>query len=83
MFYVIIQVEPAKYKNMRVGFPICLREERWRGMYKGWTPTLIGYSLQGCFKFGLYEVFKILYSEMLGEVGWLCVCVRGRCKLRY
>ena len=59
---------------MRVGFPICLREERWRGMYKGWTPTLIGYSLQGCFKFGLYEVFKILYSEVLGEVGWF-VCL--------
>lgn len=24
----------------------------------GWSPTLIGYSLQGAFKFGLYEVFK-------------------------
>ena len=48
-----------------------------RGIYKGWAPTLIGYSLQGCFKFGLYEVFRILYSQALGEVGPLvCVCVR-------
>jgi solute carrier family 25 phosphate transporter 3 len=62
-----IQVEPAKYKNLRTGFPITLREDGVRGIYKGWAPTLIGYSLQGCFKFGLYEVFRILYSQALGE----------------
>ena len=28
----------------------------------GWSPTLIGYSLQGLAKFGFYEVFKDLYG---------------------
>lgn len=36
------------------------------GLVKGWGPTAIGYSLQGAFKFGFYEYFKHLYSEMAG-----------------
>jgi len=36
------------------------------GLVKGWAPTLWGYSLQGLFKFGLYEYFKHEYSEMVG-----------------
>ena len=28
------------------------------GLVKGWLPTLIGYSIQGAGKFGLYEYFK-------------------------
>ena len=36
-------------------------------MAKGWFPTLVGYSAQGAFKFGLYEYFKDLYSNMAGE----------------
>ncbi|KAB0336945.1 hypothetical protein FD755_025792, partial [Muntiacus reevesi] len=39
----------------------------FRGLAKGWAPTLIGHSLQGLCKFGFYEVFKVLYSNMLGE----------------
>lgn len=27
----------------------------------------IFYAFQGLFKFGLYEVFKVLYSDLLGE----------------
>ena len=42
-----------------------------RGLAKGWAPTLIGYSMQGLCKFGFYEVFKNLYSNMLGEVSSL------------
>ena len=37
------------------------------GLAKGWAPTFIGYSLQGLCKFGFYEVFKVLYSNRLGE----------------
>merc|ERR1711992_222180 len=33
----------------------------------GWAPTAIGYSMQGLCKFGFYEVFKNIYSGMLGE----------------
>lgn len=28
------------------------------GLFRGWFPTLLGYSAQGAFKFGLYEYFK-------------------------
>lgn len=36
------------------------------GLFKGWGPTLLGYSLQGLFKFGLYEVFKHYFAEAVG-----------------
>jgi hypothetical protein len=39
-----------------------------RTLVRGWAPTFFGYSMQGLCKFGFYEVFKILYSNMLGEV---------------
>lgn len=38
-----------------------------RGLGRGWAPTFFGYSIQGMFKFGLYEVFKVRYAAMLGE----------------
>ena len=54
-----------------------VREDGFRGLAKGWAPTFVGYSLQGLGKFGFYEVFKILYANMLGEVGtaveYVCV----------
>lgn len=62
-----IQVDPAKYKNIFNGFKVTLREDGARGLAKGWAPTLIGYSMQGLCKFGFYEVFKNVYSSMLGE----------------
>jgi solute carrier family 25 phosphate transporter 3 len=37
------------------------------GLAKGWGPTLVGYSIQGLFKFGLYELFKHEISEMVGH----------------
>ena len=64
-----IQVDPAKYRNLINGFRITAREEGLRTLARGWAPTFIGYSMQGLCKFGLYEVFKMFYSEMLGEVG--------------
>lgn len=36
-------------------------------LVRGWVPTLFGYSMQGAFKFGFYEFFKIQYSNMLSE----------------
>lgn len=62
-----IQVDGAKYKNISNGFKVSIAEEGARGLAKGWAPTLIGYSIQGLGKFGFYEAFKILYSNMLGE----------------
>lgn len=44
-----------------------MAEEGARGLAKGWAPTLIGYSLQGLGKFGFYELFKVIYADMLGD----------------
>lgn len=38
-----------------------------RGLARGWAPTFFGYSMQGMFKFGLYEVFKVYYSQAIGD----------------
>ena len=63
-----IQVDPAKYGGVFNRFRVSVREEGIRGLAKGWAPTLIGYSMQGLCKFGFYEVFKSVYSSILGEV---------------
>merc|ERR1711976_331468 len=62
-----IQVDPAKYGGIFKGFRVTVAEEGMRGLAKGWAPTFIGYSAQGLCKFGFYEVFKNLYSNLLGE----------------
>ncbi|KAB0337869.1 hypothetical protein FD754_024946 [Muntiacus muntjak] len=72
--------DPQKYKSILNGLSVTLKEDGFRGLAKGWAPTLIGYSLQGLCKFGFYEVYKVLYSNMLGEenaitvFGCLCQC---------
>ena len=63
-----IQVDAAKYKSIVNGFKVTIAEEGAVALTKGWAPTLIGYSMQGVGKFGFYELFKILYSGILGEV---------------
>ncbi|XP_067330419.1 solute carrier family 25 member 3a isoform X2 [Channa argus] len=62
-----MQVNPSKYKSIGNGFAVTVREDGVRGLAKGWAPTFIGYSMQGLCKFGFYEVFKIFYSDLLGE----------------
>ena len=42
-------------------------EEGSTGLWKGFGPTFIGYSLQGMFKYGLYELFKDTYMNLAGE----------------
>lgn len=62
-----IQVDPAKYKSVFNGFKVTLKEDGFKGLSKGWAPTFFGYSMQGLCKFGLYEVFKVIYSDAIGE----------------
>lgn len=62
-----IQTNPEKYRSIFKGFKISVKEEGIRGLSRGWAPTAIGYSLQGLGKFGFYELFKNVYSGMLGE----------------
>ena len=42
-------------------------EEGTKGVWKGVGPTLVGYSLQGMFKYGLYEIFKDAYMNLAGQ----------------
>lgn len=53
-----MQIDPQKYKSIASGFSITAKEGGLGGLVKGWVPTLIGYSIQGAGKFGLYEYFK-------------------------
>ena len=40
-------------------------KEGLRGVFFGWSPTFIGYSMQGAGKYGFYEAFKYLYGDKL------------------
>jgi len=62
-----MQVFPQAYKRLLPGLSQVVKEAGMGGLTIGWFPTLIGYSAQGAFKFGLYEYFKDTYGNMLGE----------------
>ncbi len=53
-----MQIDPVKYKSISEGFKLTVREAGTAGLFRGWFPTLLGYSVQGAGKFGLYEYFK-------------------------
>jgi len=61
-----MQVNPQKYKGLSQGLKTIIAEEGSAALWKGWAPTLIGYSAQGAFKYGLYEVFKDFYTNLAG-----------------
>jgi len=62
-----MQTNPAKYKGLVQGIKTLIKEEGATGIWKGWAPTAIGYSMQGFCKFGFYEIFKDLYSNLAGQ----------------
>lgn len=62
-----LQVDQEKYRNVLTGFRVTIAEEGYRGLAKGWVPTLIGYSIQGYAKFGFYEVFKVKFANLVSE----------------
>jgi Mitochondrial carrier protein len=61
------QVDPAKYRALGSSLRIIAAEEGARGLYKGWLPALIGYSMQGTLKYSLYEYFKDSYANLAGR----------------
>ncbi|XP_057747571.1 mitochondrial phosphate carrier protein 3, mitochondrial-like [Arachis stenosperma] len=61
-----MQIDPVKYKNISSGFGVLMKEQGMRGFFRGWVPTLLGYSAQGACKFGFYEFFKKYYSDLAG-----------------
>jgi len=62
-----MQVNPGKYTGLGSALRTIAAEEGTVALFKGWFPTLLGYSAQGALKYGLYEIFKDTYSNMLGE----------------
>lgn len=61
------QVDSKLYVGNLDGFRKIYRAEGVRGIFTGWGPTFVGYSVQGAGKYGFYEYFKHLYSTMVGE----------------
>jgi len=70
-----IQVDPARFKSLPQGVKLIASEQGTAALFKGWFPTLVGYSAQGALKFGLNEFFKDFYSNMAGEDNY--VAYRG------
>merc|ERR1712037_224712 len=62
-----LQVNKEKYKSLGNGFKLTVAESGASGLFLGWAPTAIGYSMQGICKFGFYEFFKNVYSGIIGE----------------
>jgi solute carrier family 25 phosphate transporter 3 len=62
-----MQVFPEKYMGLVGSVTTIFKEEGMSGLKLGWLPTLFGYSMQGMFKFGLYEYFKDFYSNLAGQ----------------
>jgi solute carrier family 25 phosphate transporter 3 len=62
-----MQVDSAKYPSLGKGMKVTIAEGGVKALGRGWAPTLIGYSMQGTCKFGFYEIFKNMYSGMMGE----------------
>lgn len=59
------QVDSKLYKSNAQAWKLIYAKEGLRGVFTGWAPTFVGYSLQGAGKYGFYEVFKYLYGEKL------------------
>jgi solute carrier family 25 phosphate transporter 3 len=59
------QVDPKIYRSDLAGWTQIFRSEGLPGIFFGWSPTFIGYCLQGAGKYGFYEVFKYAYGEKL------------------
>lgn len=63
-----MQLDPVKYnKGMIGGFQKVIAEEGVGALATGLGPTCVGYFIQGWFKFGGVEFFKINFAGALGE----------------
>jgi solute carrier family 25 phosphate transporter 3 len=63
-----IQLQPEVYnRGMIGGFRQVIAAEGMAGLATGLGPTVVGYFIQGWFKFGGVEFFKIQATKALGE----------------
>ncbi|XP_061367362.1 mitochondrial phosphate carrier protein 1, mitochondrial-like [Gastrolobium bilobum] len=61
---VHMQVNPIKYNSIVTGLATLWKEEGPYALWRGWSGKLFGYGVQGGFKYGLYEYFKKLNSDL-------------------
>jgi solute carrier family 25 (mitochondrial phosphate transporter), member 3 len=59
------QVDPKIYTSNISAWRTIFANEGLRGVFFGWSPTFVGYSLQGAGKYGFYEAFKHLYGDKM------------------
>jgi len=59
------QVDPNIYSSNLSAWRSIYSKEGLRGVFFGWSPTFVGYSLQGAGKYGFYETFKYIYGDQL------------------
>jgi len=62
-----VQLDPSKYTGLISGFRTVIAEEGAMALTTGFGATAAGYFIQGWFKFGGVEFFKINASQSLGE----------------
>jgi len=63
-----VQLDPVKYNSGLVGgFRTVIAEEGAMALTTGLGPTAIGYFIQGWFKFGGFEFFKVNIAKSLGD----------------
>lgn len=67
-----IQLDPIKYNRGLIGgFGQVVAEEGMKGLLTGLGPTVVGYFIQGWFKFGGVEFFKINIAQTVGaQTAW-------------
>ncbi len=61
------QVDSSLYKSNIQGWRAIVKAEGLGGIWTGVGATFIGYSFQGAGKYGLYELFKYKYGQLVGK----------------
>ena len=62
-----MQLDPAKYSGIMSSFGKVVSEEGAGALLTGLGPTVVGYFIQGLFKFGGVELFKISAAQRMTE----------------
>jgi len=62
-----LQVQPDRFKSVPEAFSQIAAKEGLRALFVGFTPTVVGYCVQGAAKFGTYELFKDQAVVLLGQ----------------
>jgi len=62
-----LQVDRTMYQGNLDGWRKIYKADGVRGVFLGWTPTFVGYGLQGAGKYGFYELFKYNYGRLFPD----------------